>query len=490
MPLWTDCGSRARSLPDMRSKPLRRLGAALTALLLALTLLCSCGDKDDVCLEVYALPVNLDPQLAQGEEAGLVIRQMFKRLVTVRGGEICPSAAECWEVSADGLRYTFTIAEQECWSDGEPLLAEDFVFAFERLFSPETDSPFAENFASISGASERLSGEETAIGVTAPDAHTVEFILSQPDNRVLYLLSTAAASPCREDFFLSTHGRYGLTMQTILGNGDYRLTTWDERKLRLRGVAGTAEEGTSILLPAETEEQQYAVWQQSDAEGSGLVYGLLLNADCPLFAESGVRKALLRDLPEDIPRHLLPEWMWQDGRELDIPQMEPGDGQQMFRQGASAAGGSGGYTVLISEESGLSDAFASLSQKWQQDFGLFLAVEELPEREVTARVASGEYDAALTFLHAEYDHPSGVLSQLLQADETAGSGRFSQLYAQAVSGTAPGQADALFFAAEQALLEEGFFLPLFLLRTELSSGPLAHSDNPGGREISIYHLVT
>ena len=67
-----------------------RLAAALAAVLLVLTLFGSCGDEDDVYLEVYTMPVNLDPQLAQGEEAELVIRQMFKRLVTVRDGEICP----------------------------------------------------------------------------------------------------------------------------------------------------------------------------------------------------------------------------------------------------------------------------------------------------------------------------------------------------------------------------------------------------------------
>ena len=69
---------------------------------------------------------------------------------------------------------------------------------------------------------------ETAVGVTAPDEQTVVFTLRQPDNRFLYLLSTEPASPCREDFFLSTHGRYGLTLQTILGNGDYRVTTWND----------------------------------------------------------------------------------------------------------------------------------------------------------------------------------------------------------------------------------------------------------------------
>ena len=474
----------------MRSKLwLVRLLAAVTAILAVLTMFVGCGDEDDVYLNVSATPVNLDPQLAQDEEAQLVIRQMFKRLVTVRDGEICPSAAESWEVSKDGLRYTFTIAQEQYWSDGEPLSAEDFVFAFERLFSPETGSPFAEDFVSVTGAAERLSGMETVIGVTAPDAQTVTFTLSQPDNRFLYLLSRTAASPCREDFFLSTHGRYGLTMQTVLGNGDYRITTWNESQLRLRGMSGTAEEGTSILLSTDTEEQ-YAVWQTAAENGLGMVYGLMLNPACPLFAESGVRKALLCDLPEDVPRRLLPEWMWEDGKELEIPQMDLTGMRQMFMQGASAAGGSSGYTVLIPEESGLYDAFAAIAQSWQQDFGLFLAVEQLPEREVAARIASGEYDAALTFLQAEYDHPFGVLSGMLEADKTAGTGKFSGLYDEAVTERDPEMAEKLLFDAEQALLDEGFFLPMFLLRIGFSSGSLAHSDNPGGREITIYHLVT
>ena len=476
-----------RLFPNMRSKRLARLFAVLTAVVLMLTLFCGCSDEDDVYLGIESMPVNLDPQLSQGEEAELVIRHLFKRLVTVRDGKITASAAESWEVSEDGLRYTFTIRDGECWSDGEPLTAEDYVFAFDRLFDPETDSPYAAEFLSISGALERLEGMETAVGVTAPDEQTVVFTLRQPDNRFLYLLSTEPASPCREDFFLSTHGRYGLTLQTILGNGDYRVTTWNDTELRLRGVAGTVEEGTSVLLTTAEPQQQYAVWQPVEEGGEGLVYGLMLNPERPLFADDRVRRALLSDLPDDCPRRLVPESMWDTGEQLDFPQMNSDEMRQMYLEGAAAAGGSEGLTVLISEESGLYDAFAAVAQIWQRNFGLFLAVELLPERELQQRVADGDYDAALTFLSAKYDHPSGVLMGMLETDQQAGDGTFSERYSQAVAETDEGKASQLYFEAEQALLDEGFFLPLFIRRLELVSGPLGHSDNPGGRAITIYH---
>ena len=460
----------------------------LTAVLLLLSLFGGCGDDGDLLLAAGQMPVNLDPQLAQGEEADFVVRQMFKRLVAVRDGEIVPSAAESWQVSTDGLRYTFTLREGEQWSDGENLQADDFVFTFRRLFDPQTDSPYAGNFTAIAGSAEMLQGKETLLGVTAPDERTVVFTLQQPDNRFLYLLSTAPASPCREDFFLSTHGRYGLSQDTVIGNGDYRVTTWNETELRLRGMPGTTEEGTAVLLSTEVEpEQQYACWQLVEEGGEGLVYGLMLNPKCPLFADERARQALLCDLPEDSPRRLLPESMWEDGTQLELPQTDRTDMQQMFRQAAAETGGSEGLTVLIAEESGLYDAFAAAAQIWQRDFGLFLAVELLPERELRQRVEAGDYDAALTCLIAAYDHPSGVQMGMVETDSEAGDGTFSALYRQAAAATDSDEASALYVEAEQALLNEGFFLPMFLLHQQLTGGPLSHSDNPGGREISIYH---
>ena len=116
-----------RLFPNMRSKRLARLFAVLTAVVLMLTLFCGCSDEDDVYLGIESMPVNLDPQLSQGEEAETGHPAPVQRLVTVRDGKITASAAESWEVSEDGLRYTFTIRDGECWSDGEPLTAEDYV---------------------------------------------------------------------------------------------------------------------------------------------------------------------------------------------------------------------------------------------------------------------------------------------------------------------------------------------------------------------------
>ena len=107
-----------------------------------------------------------------------------------------------------------------------------------------------------------------------------------------------------------------------------------------------------MLLTTAEPQQQYAVWQPVEEGGEGLVYGLMLNPERPLFADDRVRRALLSDLPDDCPRRLVPESMWDTGEQLDFPQMNSDEMRQMYLEGAAAAGGSEGLTVLISESRG------------------------------------------------------------------------------------------------------------------------------------------
>ena len=228
--------------------PSNRLKAAFLALLLLIACcLSGClSAEDEAVLAPVALPDNLDPQLCEGETASFIVRHLFEGLTVQTPDGIAPGAAESWTVSADGLTYTFTLRPDAGWSDGEPVEAADFVFAFTRLFDPSTGSEAAADYLAISGASERLAGEEVPIGVRAEGADTVVFTLGIPDREFLSLLSLPAASPCREDFFRETHGRYGLSLGDILGNGRFILSTWDGEYIRLRGRG--EDEGTVIRL--------------------------------------------------------------------------------------------------------------------------------------------------------------------------------------------------------------------------------------------------
>lgn len=430
------------------------------------------SEEEETVYGLAAAPVNLDPQLAQGEDAEFVIRHLFEGLVTVRDGEVVPAAAESWEISPDGLVNTFRLRSDVAWSDGEPLSAQDFAFAFARLFDPQTHAPAAADFTAITGAEERLLGEDVPLGVTA-DGDTLTFILREPDNRFLYLLTTIPASPCREDFFLNTHGRYGLEKETVLGNGSFYLSTWNADYLRLRSRQDAAPE-TVLRLDIGGSEMSESR-KQMGGDGETLVYGLLFNQADGLFSEKSVRQALFYDLPDflDAPQFLLPPSLRSGMDALEFPEQDIAAARSLFGQGVAAATDDAyGKSVLISEESGLSEDFAALAQIWQRDLGFFLSVELLPEKELRKRVEAGEYDCALTPLYPAYAHPAGVLSHFASDNRQKPCGYqnadYDALLERAVCENDPVSAAALYQEAEQLLAEDGVFLPLYLVESPSS----------------------
>ena len=114
-------------------------------------LLFSCG-KESIPLyyDIDTAPINLDPQSASDYSSQLIINSLFEGLLrSGENGEVEPAAAESYTVSGDGLTYRFVLREDGRWSDGTGVTADDFVFAFQRLFDPDTNSKNAGDFFCI-----------------------------------------------------------------------------------------------------------------------------------------------------------------------------------------------------------------------------------------------------------------------------------------------------------------------------------------------------
>ncbi len=144
-------------------------------------------------------------------------------------GTMAEGCAENYSVSADGLRYTFTLRENLQWSDGEPLAAKDFVFAFQRIQQGSGSAAAREQFAAIAGMA---AGERGSLGVAAPDDRTVVITLSRTDPLLPEKLAEPEAFPCREDFYTGTHARYGNTLENMIYNGPYTVKSWESAGLR------------------------------------------------------------------------------------------------------------------------------------------------------------------------------------------------------------------------------------------------------------------
>ena len=98
-------------------------------------------------------PDSLDPQLARTDTAANILRDAYEGLASLDArGEPAPGAAERWQLSEDGLTYTFTLRGAARWSNGEPLVAQDFIAAWRRLVDPATGSQYADVLQPVAGA--------------------------------------------------------------------------------------------------------------------------------------------------------------------------------------------------------------------------------------------------------------------------------------------------------------------------------------------------
>src|SRR5215510_14338917 len=108
-----------------------------------------------------AEPETLDPAKSTGVIESNIQYELFEGLTSYApNGELVPGAAEKWEVSDDGLTYTFHLRANGKWSNGDPVTAGDFVYSFQRLVNPETASDYAPIADLIVGAEQLRKGEE------------------------------------------------------------------------------------------------------------------------------------------------------------------------------------------------------------------------------------------------------------------------------------------------------------------------------------------
>ena len=116
---------------------------------------------------------SVDPQVVEDVTGAEVVRDLFEGLMNQDAtGELVPGVATGFDVSEDGLTYTFTLRDNARWSNGDPVLASDFVYAWKRAVDPALASEYAwfMELMSIENAAAIIAGEmdKDALGVTAP----------------------------------------------------------------------------------------------------------------------------------------------------------------------------------------------------------------------------------------------------------------------------------------------------------------------------------
>lgn len=175
---------------------------------------------------------SLDPQLATDGTSFEVIADYTDGLMQMDAdGQAVPAIAESYDLSEDGLTYTFHLRDAS-WSNGDPVTAADFVFAWQRAVDPDVASEYAymlSDIGQIVNAADIIAGEKdkSELGVTAVDDKTLEVKLNVPVSYFLSLMYFPTFYPVNEAFFESVGDTFATSPETLLSNGAFTMDTYE-----------------------------------------------------------------------------------------------------------------------------------------------------------------------------------------------------------------------------------------------------------------------
>lgn len=361
------------------------------SLLLSVALLTGCARQEPPFVwSVEQAVDNLDPQVAVGAANLLAAQQIFRGLFRPdEAGRPQPDCCVDFAVTEDGLTWEFLLEPGLTWADSQPVTAADFAFGLKRAMDPLTGCPDREKFDIISE-------------VSVSDRNTLLVALREPDPDLPLLLCLPGAMPCREDFFESCRGRYGLTAETTLANGFFAVKKWTAEVLTLSRREGS---GIALLRLAGPASGLTVSGEVAAAPvGCGVpcvTWAMLLNPNNFYFAQPAVAQAVAACLYQtELP---LPEGWSKAGQLLppifgdssSLPDF--GEAPPLLWAGLEELGANTvqGLVILTEDTPEAMNLASACNQAMQRTLGIFCKVKPLPRQELLEKVRAENYDLAL-----------------------------------------------------------------------------------------------
>lgn len=475
--------------------------------LVSLILFSSCRSSDSEYSFKCAItgnPATIDPQCASSDSSVQVISFVFQGLFTAgENGEITEGAFDSYSVSDDGTVWTFILKQGIYWWDGDEFYAEctadDYVFAFERLFRPATKSERAEEYYIIKNSeaiNKGIIADISQLGVKSVDNYTLEITLEKPCSDFKALLSLPPAMPCNREFFESTQGRYGLAADCVASNSGYYIHTWsydrwsDENNyfilrrnkhnsyqenspysinLFINPVNGRNyfdEEILKVYKGENAEEIDELKGRYAYSEYDSAVWGIIFNHKSG-FAYQNYRLELSSNVDFSASGEqysnfygIIPFSVTMD----DISYREHCGQLTEIVCSYDGVGSLTGMKMIMPSGTGLRGDIGRILQNWQSECNFYCSMAELEDEEYKTALENGNFDIALVRLSGEYNSPYAYLNDFLKGNSSNYSGYESQKYSHIINSalTAKDNASAAVYykEAEQLLIDSGVFIPL------------------------------
>ena len=234
---------------------------------------------------------TIDPALNTTNDGANYITYLFDNLLRVdKDGKIAPSMAEKYEVSDDGLTWTFHLRDGLKWSDGSDFTAGDFVYSWQRMVDPEVAAPYAETVLGMVDGYEDAIGNPDANGnttttpdvtklkVEAPDDKTFVVHMAKPTPYFDKLATFAALSPVKKDVVESNPDGWTLDPKTYISTGPFKLKEW--------------KAGSYLLL-----EKNENYWNKDAVKLDGIKCLLMQDQNAAFSAYESGDALMIKDIP-------------------------------------------------------------------------------------------------------------------------------------------------------------------------------------------------
>lgn len=461
-------------------------------------------------------PTTLDPTKSNSIPDNEVQHALTESLVRNTGGEVNPGVAESWEVSEDGLTYTFHLNPDAKWSDGEQITAQDFVYSWQRLMNPDTAAPYAfiGEYIKNGLAVEKGEMDPSQLGVVAQDDTTLVVTLERPTVYFLSMIGAQAQfAPLRQDIVEEYGSDFAADYEKNVYSGPYVLTKssdnqwffepneeyWDRDSIKMDRVelnyVQNPDTAVAMYEDGELDYVQLPSASISAYEGkdntflNGNVDYFYFNVggDCRNLPTKICCLALNYALDRNKYNQLVNSGYYKPSTGLvfsGLTGIESTYGEESTLEGypldgddakakeyLNAALSELGYSdpsevtlTLTTTDTESAKKQAEVCQEmWNKTLGINIEIEQITYAECLSRQRSGDFEIVWAGWGSDYDDPYSYLELFMSSSAYNYSGFQNDEYDALMTATQT-EIDAakrmnMMHQAEQILIDEGAFLP-------------------------------
>ena len=462
-------------------------------------------------------PNDLDPHIADSTNTSAIIQSLFEGL-TINDPKTCeprPAVAESWDVSPDGLTWTFHLRPTARWSNGDPVTAHDFVYSFRRILMPRLAAEYASMFYVLKNAEAFYNGKITdpgQIGARAADDHTLVLTLSHPAPYLPAMLAHTAWLPVHR----ATIEKFGKPDQrgtlwtrpaNMVSNGAFTLAEWQPNqfirveKSKTYWDAANVRLNAAVFYPIENEDTEERMFRTGQLHVTATLpiskiavykkdttgvfqpapylstYFYRFNTAKKPFDDIRVRRALAMSIDRDrlvkyvtrggqIPAgHLCPPDTAGFTATANLP-YDPATARKLLAEAGYPNGKNFPHVeILYNTNEGHRQIAEAIQQMWRRELGIDVGLYNQEFKVMNDSLRSGDYQIARFGWVGDYIAPSTFLDIITGDNGNNQTGwknaEYDRLIAEANRSPDPKHRYECYQRCEQILADECPIAPIY-----------------------------